>query len=355
MTDALPLSGEDVEPFGPTLVEVRGGTVVFSTRKGIFRSGEVHALNGVDLEIRRGETLALVGESGSGKTTLGRLTLRLVEPVSGTVLFDGEDITHRSDGELVPFRQRAQIVFQDPFSSLNPYMSVQELTEEPLIIDGVSDARERRNRVYEALESVDLTPASSFAAKYPNQMSGGQRQRVGIARALVRNPDYIVTDEPVSMIDASSRIEILNLLDRLQHERRMAFLFITHDIATARYFADRIAVMYAGNIVEAAAASEIIVNPMHPYSQALIAAIPEPDPQNRFIRRAVVPGEPGSNAGAAAGCPFFDRCPKRLPGICDTTRPVLTSWIPDHVTACHLYDPAYADAASPMANRDQAG
>ena len=342
VTDTLPVSEQAVESAGPTLVEVRDGSVVFSTRKGIFRSGQVHALNGVDLVIRRGETVALVGESGSGKTTLGRLTLRLVPPSEGSVFFEGEEITNSSDAELTEFRQRAQIVFQDPFSSLNPYMSVQELIEEPLIIDGIKDAEDRRDKVYAALESVDLIPARSFAAKYPNQMSGGQRQRVGIARALVRNPDYIVTDEPVSMIDASSRIEILSLLDRLQRERQMAFLFITHDIATARYFADRIAVMYAGKIVEESTAAEIIDNPMHPYTQALIAAIPEPDPQNRFVRRAVVPGEPGTNSCIAPGCPFFERCPRRLPGICDTQPPPLVAWAPHHETACHLYDPAHA-------------
>jgi len=328
--------------FGEPLVEIRDGKVVFTTRKGVFRTGEVHALNGVDLTIRRGETVALVGESGSGKTTLGRLSLRLVRPTEGTVHFDGEDITVRSDSDLSAFRQRAQIVFQDPFSSLNPYMSVQELIEEPLIIDGLKNASERLSRVYAVLEAVDLIPARSFAAKYPNQMSGGQRQRVGIARALVRNPDYIVTDEPVSMIDASSRIEILSLLDRLQSERHMAFLFITHDIATARYFADRIAVMYAGKIVEEGPASTIIDDPQHPYTQALIAAIPEPDPQNRFVRRAVVPGEPGSASSSLVGCPFNERCPRRIAGVCEVETPQLVEWSSEHRTACHLYDPRFS-------------
>ncbi len=303
-TSSIAITHPPVTPFGAVLVEVENGAVTFTTRKGVFRSGTVHALNGVDLSIRTGETVALVGESGSGKTTLGRLTLRLVKPSEGRVLFDGEDITNRSDAELREFRKRAQIVFQDPFSSLNPYLTVRELIEEPLIIDGNSNGADRRAKVDAALEAVDLIPAGRFGAKYPNQMSGGQRQRVGIARALVRDPDYIVTDEPVSMIDASSRIEILGLLDRLQRERQMAFLFITHDIATARYFADRIAVMYAGKIVEEAPAGAVIDRPMHPYTRALIAAIPEPDPRNRFARRNVVPGEPGSNPGLSPGCPF---------------------------------------------------
>jgi len=334
------------------LVEVRDGEVVFQTRKGIFRSGAVHALNGVDLKIHRGETVALVGESGSGKTTLGRLTLRLVKPTAGSVWYDGRDISELPESELREFRQHAQIVFQDPFSSLNPYMTVGELIEEPLIIDGIKDSTGRRKRVDETLEAVDLIPADRFASKYPGQMSGGQRQRVGIARALVRNPDYIVTDEPVSMIDASSRIEVLNLLDTLQRQRRMAFLFITHDIATARYFADRIAVMYAGFIVEEGIAGRIIDNPLHPYTQALIAAIPEPDPRNRLKRRAVVPGEPGDTAKALVGCPFFSRCPMRTPGLCDVDRPRLIAREPGHFVACHLYDTGSPVPASPLADRD---
>ncbi|CAN5704287.1 ABC transporter ATP-binding protein [soil metagenome] len=340
MADTAVAPASEVEQDGQAfpLVEVREGAVVFQTRKGIFRSGSVHALNGVDLKIHRGETVALVGESGSGKTTLGRLTLRLVKPAAGSVWYDGRDISTLPDSELREFRQHAQIVFQDPFSSLNPYMTVNELIEEPLIIDGVKDSGERRSRVDATLESVDLIPANRFATKYPGQMSGGQRQRVGIARALVRNPDYIVTDEPVSMIDASSRIEILNLLDALQSERRMAFLFITHDIATARYFADRIAVMYAGFIVEEGPAGRIIDNPLHPYTQALIAAIPEPDPRNRFIRRAVVPGEPGDSSDTLVGCPFFSRCPVRIPGLCDIDRPELVEHETEHFVACHRFN-----------------
>jgi peptide/nickel transport system ATP-binding protein len=324
------------------LIEARDVEVVFETRKGFMRSGHVYALNGVDLRIHRDETVALVGESGSGKSTLGRVTLRLIEPAGGTVIFDGQDITHASDRELRIVRQRAQIVFQDPFSSLNPYMTVGDLVEEPLVIDGGVSSSERRQRVAQALESVDLYPARAFAGKYPTQMSGGQRQRVGIARALVRNPDYLVTDEPVSMIDASSRIEVLDLIDTLQRDRRMALLYITHDIASARYFSDRIAVMYAGLIVEEGPAGTIIDEPLHPYTQALIAAIPEPDPANRFARRAVVPGEPRSNAEPLTGCPFFDRCPRRMPGICDVRRPELMPQSGSHAVACHLYDPGVA-------------
>lgn len=320
-----------------SLVEVRNASVVFETRKGIFRTGSVHALSDTSISISRGETLSLVGESGSGKTTLGRLTLKLVDPASGSIWFDGRDITNSSEKELHWFRKRAQIVFQDPFSSLNPYMRVRDLIEEPMIIDGVGGADARWDRIDDALTAVDLIPTRAFGAKFPNEMSGGQRQRVGIARALVRQPDYIVADEPVSMIDASSRIEILNLLNDVQAERDVAFLFITHDIASARHFSDRIAVMYLGTIAEEGTAAQIIDEPLHPYTKALIAAIPEPNPENRFTRRAVVPGEPPTAVDAPAGCPFFDRCPERIPGTCDVRRPILADQGDGHSVACYLY------------------
>ncbi|MEZ4532769.1 MAG: ABC transporter ATP-binding protein [Thermomicrobiales bacterium] len=319
------------------MIRVEHASVVFETRKGIFKTGEVHALDDVSIQIGIAETLALVGESGSGKTTLGRLTLRLVEPRTGTVEFLGRDITHDAEQQLKWFRRRAQIVFQDPFSSLNPYMRVWDLIEEPLQIDGVKSASERRERANQALAAVDLVPASRFGSKYPNQMSGGQRQRVGIARALVRNPDYIVADEPVSMIDASSRIEILSLLANLQTARGVSFAYITHDIASARYFSDRIAVMYQGTIVETGPIGAVIDEPLHPYTIALIAAIPEPDPANRHRRREVVPGEPSTSAEAPTHCPFFARCPRRMPGVCDAARPALTEIAPQHEVACFLY------------------
>lgn len=319
------------------LVRLHEVGVIFQTRKGIFKSGEVHALNGVSLDIAPGETVGLVGESGSGKTTLGRVSLRLVKPTSGSVFFAGQDITNVPDSDLHWFRKRAQIVFQDPFSSLNPYMRVGDLIEEPLVIDGMTSRSERTELVNQALTAVDLTPVARFAAKYPTMMSGGQRQRVGIARALVRNPEYIVADEPVSMIDASSRIEILDLLRNLQDTRGVTFMYITHDIASARHFADRIAVMYLGIIAELGTAGLVIDNPLHPYTRALIAAIPEPDPANRFKRRTVVPGEPISPGSAPVGCPFFSRCPERMPGLCDRVRPLLAEQGPGHAVACHLY------------------
>lgn len=311
--------------------------VSFNTRRGLFRREQVRAVNGVSIAVRRGETLALVGESGSGKTTLGRVSLLLVKPTSGRVLFDGKDISDREASDLGWFRRRAQIIFQDPFSSLNPYMRVGNLVEEPLLIDGDLGRDERNTKVRSALEAVDLIPAGRFVGKYPGQMSGGQRQRVGIARALVRDPEYIVADEPVSMIDASSRIEILDLLQSLQRDRGVAFLSITHDIASARFFADRVAVMYLGEVMEQGAAGQVIDQPLHPYTRALVAAVPEPDPSNRFRRREVVPGEQIGLSQTPFGCPFYSRCPRRIPATCDIIRPVLADQGEGHRVACHLF------------------
>jgi peptide/nickel transport system ATP-binding protein len=336
--DVEPAEDSVLSPQSSPLLSVQDLEVVYTTRKGIFRTGEVRALNGVSLDLARGETVALVGESGSGKTTLGRASLRLTKPTAGRIVYDGQDITETPDSDLHWFRKRAQIVFQDPFSSLNPYMRVYDLVEEPLVIDGVSGRDERIAQVERALEAVELVPVRRFGEKFPNMMSGGQRQRVGIARALVRDPEYIVADEPVSMIDASSRIEILDLLRGLQDTRGVAFLYITHDIASARHFADRIAVMYQGTIVELGPAGIVIDNPLHPYTKALIAAIPEPDPNNRFHHRAVVPGEPISGGTIPPGCPFFTRCPNRMPGRCDVQRPELREQEPGHFVACYLYE-----------------
>ena len=284
------------------LVSLQDIGMEFRTNKGLFRSGSVTAVTGVDLEIGRGETVSLVGESGSGKTTVGRISIRLLEPTRGRVLFDGKDITHQPERSLGWLRRQAGIVFQDPFSSLNPYMTVGELIAEPLIIDGVKNDAERGDRVRAAMEAVDLRPAGRFVNRYSTSMSGGQRQRVGIARALVRNPDYIAADEPVSMVDASSRVEILNLLQAMQRDRGVAFLFITHDIASARHFADRIAVMYRGSIVETGSAAQVIDNPVHPYTRALIAAVPEPDPANRFRRRATERWQDAPGLPVHPGC-----------------------------------------------------
>ena len=328
MTETLLVPPTVVPESGP-LLALDDVSMVFQTRKGLVRGEVVTAVSGVSLQVAHGETLTLVGESGSGKTTVGRISIRLLRPTSGRVLFNGKDISQLPEEQLGWLRKRAAIVFQDPFSSLNPYMTVADLVAEPLVIDGVNDADARRARVRAALEAVDLTPTDRFVHAYPTSMSGGQRQRVGIARALIRNPDYIVADEPVSMVDASSRVEILNLLNGLQRDHGVAFLYITHDIASARHFADRIAVMHLGSIVETGSASQIIDRPVHPYTRALIAAVPEPDPANRFLRRATEPWQDTPGAAVHPGC--------RHGGSIDEPAVLLeVSGEPGHSVACHL-------------------
>ena len=322
------------------LVDLDDIEVRFFARRGLFGRVTVHAINGVSLAIQRGETVAVVGESGSGKTTLGKVSLRVVPLHKGMVRFDGKDIGRLSEPRLKWFRRRAQAVFQDPYSSINAYMTVAQIVEEPLVIHGVGKRDERRDRVRQALEDVRLRPAETVAGKYPHTLSGGQRQRVGIARALVLKPDYIVADEPVSMIDASSRAEILYLLRDLQKRYGIAFLYITHDIASAAHFSDRVAVMYIGKIVELGPSREVIGNPLHPYTQALIAAVPEPDPANRLRERPVVPGEPPNPTFLPAGCYFHPRCPKFMAGTCEGPTPELAEVRPGHYVACFLYDGA---------------
>jgi len=276
-------------PGGP-LAAVQSLGVHFPVRAGFFRTRVVRAVDGVSLSVGRGETVALAGESGSGRSTLGRAMLRLVRPDAGRVLFEGRDMAGVEGADLKAFRLRAQAVFQDPYASISPFMNVRQIVEEPLVVHGVRGSGERRDRVLAAVESVRLSPAAQIAAKHPHTFSGGQRQRVCIARAIVLEPRLVVADEPVSMVDASNRAEILRLLGELQAERDIAFLYITHDIASARAFASRIAVMYLGTIVQEGSASEVIAQPAHPCAQALLAAVPEPDPANRRRMRAVVAG-----------------------------------------------------------------
>ncbi|MCY4624960.1 MAG: ABC transporter ATP-binding protein [Chloroflexi bacterium] len=327
----------------PPLLTLNGIKVHFSARKMLFRADIVRAVDGVSLSLNRGETVSVVGESGSGKTTLGRASLRLAPITEGTVVFDGDDITRIPDGKLRWFRRRAQAVFQDPYSSIDPFMDVRQVLEEPLLIHAIQD---RADRVHQALEEVRLAPAGEFSGKFPHMLSGGQRQRVGIARALIMQPDYILADEPVSMIDASSRTEILYLMRELQERMGIAFLYITHDIATARYFSDRIAVLYLGRVAEQGLPGEVLDDPMHPYTVALIAAVPEADPDNRLRDRPTVPGEPPNPANVPTGCRFHPRCPEFMAGLCDVVEPELVEARIGRFVACHLYSPVtHADGA----------
>jgi peptide/nickel transport system ATP-binding protein len=306
----------------------------FHSKKGIFSTEKVKAIDGVSLEIEKGKTLSVVGESGSGKTTLGKITLRLLRPTAGRVYFEETDITDMDDKNLKTFRRRAQAVFQDPYSSIDPFMNVFQIIEEPLVIHKIGNKETRFDLVKKTLENVKLVPSQDYIDKYPHMLSGGQRQRVGIARALVLNPDYILTDEPVSMIDASSRVEILNLLNNLQNKYNLTFMYITHDIATAKYFSDRIAVMYSGRIVEIGPPEKVVQNPLHPYTARLISAVPEPNALNRFRERGVMEGEPPSAINLPKGCGFEPRCDSRK-NDCQKVVPELIEVEKDHFFACY--------------------
>jgi peptide/nickel transport system ATP-binding protein len=319
------------------LLEVQGLRTWFSVKKGLFsRVRYVKAVDGVSFALEKGEVLAVIGESGSGKTTLGRTVLRLVKPTAGRVIFEGKDVTNTPESALRWFRFSTAMVFQDPFSSLNPYHTVQYILEEPLILRGVPP-KNRTELVVKALEEVRLVPPEDFLKKYPHMLSGGQRQRVGIARALITRPKFIVADEPVSMLDVSIRAEILSLMRSLQTKYGITMMYITHDIATAKYLADKILVMYAGKMVEYGPFRDVIKEPLHPYTQALIEALPDPDPTNRFKLRKVPPGEPPSLLNPPAGCRFHPRCPYAIKGKCDKEEPKFIEAKKDHYTACWLY------------------
>ena len=329
-----------------SLLSLDNVSVVFQARKGLFSSVAIHALDGVSLDLDRGETVAVVGESGSGKTTLGRVCLRLLKPTGGSIDFDGDDITTLPERRLKGFRKRAQGIFQDPFSSLDPFMTVGQIVEEPLVIHRLGQRDARMEQVHEALEEVRLRPGSDFADKYPHMLSGGQRQRVAIARALVLQPELVIADEPVSMVDASSRAEILYLMRDLQNNHNTAFVYITHDIATAYHFSRNIAVMYLGRVVESGPTRQVISNPLHPYTKALLQAVPEPDPANRDRRRSTVTGDPPSPASPPSGCHFHPRCPYAM-DRCRTEDPRLQEVRPGQQVACHLWNGPDPDARLP--------
>jgi peptide/nickel transport system ATP-binding protein len=298
------------------LLRVRDLRTTYSVRGSFLQrlrgrdSGEVQAVDGVSLDLRKGEVLGLVGESGSGKTTLGRTLLGLVEATSGSIQLEGEEITGRSEAEMRDLRRRLQIVFQDPHASLNPAMTVGALVSDPLRFHGIERDREKlRERAITALERVGLAPAADFLDKYPADLSGGQKQRAVLARAIILDPDVLVADEPVSMLDMSVRAKILELMLELKDELGLTYLYITHDLATAKFFCDRIAIMYLGQIVEIGPAEEIYREPRHPYTQALLRAIPEPDPR-RSVPRDLPRGEVPDAVAPPLGCSFHPRCPR---------------------------------------------
>jgi len=297
----------------------------------------VRAVDDVSFDIRKGEIFGLAGESGSGKTTTGRLLIRLIEATSGKIYFHGKDITSIADEEMKTLRHSMQIIFQDPYESLNPRMTVKDIVSEPLrLLEKAIDPHEIERRVSQILEDVEMTPPKEFISRYPHELSGGQRQRVAVARAFAVNPEFIVADEPVSMLDVSIRAEILRLMLSLVQKYQTSFLYITHDLALARHMCDRLAIMYLGKIMEMGDAGIVIFEPLHPYTKALIDAVPVPDPTATRVE-TVIKGEIPSPVNPPSGCRFHTRCPAYIGDICRTKEPQLIDVGKHHYIACHLY------------------
>jgi peptide/nickel transport system ATP-binding protein len=308
-------------------------------RWGFLRVGQVRAVDGVDFQVTRGGSVAFVGESGCGKSSLARTLLGLHKPTRGEVIFDGRDLATLDRRQLREHRAKVGYVQQDPYGALPPFLDVRRLLAEPLIIHGVRSRQERERRIRAALEEVRLLPVDEFLNKFPHMLSGGQQQRVVIARALILQPAMVIADEPVSMLDASVRVEILTLLRDIQRARNLTLAFITHDLSTVRYFAQRIFVMYAGRIIEQAPVDELLAAPRHPYTKALLDAIPDPDPANALRLKEVPAGEPPSLLFPPPGCRYHPRCPYAVAGLSDRQRPPGFEVGPGHTAACWLYRP----------------
>jgi oligopeptide transport system ATP-binding protein len=325
---------------GELLLDVRDLKMYFPITRGIIfqrEVGAIKAVDGLNFSMVHGETLGLVGESGCGKSTTGRAILQLYRPTAGEVTFEGKNLTTTKGEELRRMRRRMQMIFQDPYASLNPRMTVGSIIGEPLEVHGIGKTRkERQERVQELLKTVGLNPY--FVNRYPHEFSGGQRQRIGVARALAVNPAFIVCDEPISALDVSIQAQIINLLEDLQEELGLTYLFIAHDLSVVRHISDRIAVMYLGKIVELADRDELYENPMHPYTQALLSAVPIPDPQiERSRKRIILEGDVPSPANPPRGCNFSTRCP-RVMDICRQEDPPFKEYSPGHHAACYLYE-----------------
>lgn len=323
------------------LLSVRDLHTWFEIRRlGFFRVGYVQALDGVTFDLKRGEAIAIVGESGCGKSTLAKTILGLHKPIKGEVIFNNRLVSGVEPRHLRWYRSEVGYVQQDPYGAVPPFMTVKQILEEPLKINGVGSKVERAWLVKEALQEVKMTPVKDFLGKYPHQLSGGQQQRLVIARAKITSPKMLVADEPVSMLDASVRVEILQILRRLQQENNLAVIYITHDLSTVRYFSEYIFVMYGARIVERARTADLLEAPSHPYTQALLNATADPDVENATKYREVPAGEPPSLLKPPPGCRFASRCSRKIAGLCDVEEPPAVTLSPDHQVNCWLYEEA---------------
>lgn len=317
------------------LLKVEGLKKYFPIKKGLLGRtvGQIKAVDDISFYVNKGETLGIVGESGCGKSTTGRVLMRLLEPTEGTIEFDGKELTELSSSDMRKMRRDIQMVFQDPYASLNPRHTIGKILEEPLIVHGVANAKERKEKVIEFLEIVGLN--AYHASRYPHQFSGGQRQRIGIARALMTNPKLIIADEPVSALDVSIQAQVLNLMQDLQKEFDLTYIFIAHDLGVVRHISDRVGVMYLGRLVEIAPSEQLYANPMHPYTQALLSAVPVPDPD--YVKEQVlIDGDIPSPANPPSGCTFHTRCPFKM-DICSEVAPQLIEHENGQSVSCHLY------------------
>ncbi|KAB8144978.1 dipeptide ABC transporter ATP-binding protein [Chloroflexia bacterium SDU3-3] len=335
MTTQTNGAGESAAPSGETLLEVRDLKMHFPVNKGIIvqrQVGAVKAVDGVSFDVHRGETLGLVGESGCGKSTTGRAILQLYRPTSGEVLFQGTDLTKLKGAEMRKMRRKVQMIFQDPYASLNPRMTVGDIVAEPLRVHNLRQGKDVNTRVQELLELVGLNPY--FVNRYPHEFSGGQRQRIGVARALAVEPDFIVCDEPVSALDVSIQAQVINLLEDLQEKLGLTYLFIAHGLAVVKHISDRVAVMYLGKVVELAEGSKLYSAPMHPYTQALLSAVPIPDPQvEKQRKRIILEGDVPSPLNPPSGCRFHTRCPIAI-DQCKVEEPPFVNYGDGHFAAC---------------------
>jgi peptide/nickel transport system ATP-binding protein len=325
---------------GQPLLSVQDLQVWYELKRwGFIHAGYVRAVDGISFDLERGEAMAFVGESGCGKSSFMKAILGLNEVSGGHILFEGRDITQFNNDEMRDYRSDVGFVQQDPYGALAPFMSVERILSEPLVVHGYDDEKERFKLIDEALTEVKMTPMTEFLPKYPHMLSGGQQQRVVIARSMIMEPKLLIADEPVSMLDASVRVEVLKLLRGLQETHNLAVIYITHDLSTVRYFSEHILVMYAGQIVERARVDDLLFNAQHPYTKALLAASSDPDANNALVMREVPPGEPPSLVNPPEGCRFHPRCSEKIAGLCDVDQPPPFTTEPEHHVACWLYDP----------------